>query len=76
MVLINSLWFVVKVLGLVFLVGLLFNLILDGIIIKPIMQRAADKKKLEILDIILDKMQNGEIITEDDVDELEEELKN
>lgn len=75
MVLINSLWFVVKVLGLVFLVGLLFNLILDGIIIKPIMQRAADKKKLEILDIILDKMQNGEIITEDDVDELEEELK-
>lgn len=76
MVLINSLWFVVKVLGLVFLVGLLFNLILDAIIIKPIMQRAADKKKLEILDIILDKMQNGEIITEDDVDELEEELKN
>lgn len=75
MVLINSLLFVVKVLGLVFLIGLLFNLILDGIIIKPIMQRAADKKKLEILDIILDKMQNGEIITEDDVDELEEELK-
>ena len=40
MVIINFLWFAIKVLGLVFITGLLLNLILDVIIIEPIMQRA------------------------------------
>ena len=60
MVIINCLWFAIKVLGLVFITGLLLNLILDVIIIEPIMQRAVKRRKLKILDIIIHKMANGE----------------
>ena len=75
MVIINFLWFAIKVLGLVFITGLLLNLILDVIIIEPIMQRAVKRRKLKILDIIIHKMANGEELTKEEVESLDEELK-
>lgn len=62
-----------EVLGLVFVIGMLFNLILDVVIIAPIHNRAAQKKKLEMMDLLLQKVKNGEV--EIEADEVEEEVE-
>lgn len=73
MELINFLIFVVKVLGLIFVIGILFNLILDVVIIQPIHNREANRKKLEMVDALIKKIENGEDIgiTDSDKKEIE-----
>lgn len=60
---IEFLFLVLKVLALISLIIILFDIILDALIIKPIMKRSAEKKEQEIFDLIIEKMKNGEIDT-------------
>lgn len=62
-----------EVLGLIFVIGILFNLILDVVIIQPIHNRAANKKKLEMMDLLMQKVKNGEV--EIEADEIKEEVE-
>lgn len=71
MELINFLIFVVKVLGLIFVIGILFNLILDVVIIQPIHNREANRKKLEMFDALIKRIENGEDIGITDLDKEE-----
>lgn len=51
-----------KILGLIFVIGLLFNLIIDLVIITPIETRLMEKKKRELFDILIKKVEKGEEI--------------
>ena len=75
MIVIEFLLFLLKVSALVFVIGILINLILDVVIIQPLWNRKANKKKLELFDVIIEKAKNGEIVTEDMVEDLEEEIE-
>ena len=63
--LINFLIEVLKASGLIFLIGILFNLIIDVIILKPIQNRAMNKKQEELMDAIIKQIKNGNITIED-----------
>lgn len=75
MIVIDFLVFLAKVFGLIFVIGLLINLILDVVIIQPIENRILQRKRLELLDTIIEKERNGETVTEDTIDELEEKIE-
>lgn len=69
MELINFLVFLFKVFGLVFVIGLIIDLILDVVIIQPIHNRTLHRKRLELLDVIIDKVKKGEDISNLVIDE-------
>lgn len=75
MELIKFLMFVIEVFGLIFVIGLLFNLILDVVIIQPIQNRILMKKRIEFMNIINEKLKNNEDIQIEDVQTLEKELE-
>lgn len=50
-----------EVLGLIFLIGILINLIIDVIIIRPIYTRAANKQKLDLMDSIIKQVKSGDL---------------
>ncbi len=75
MELIKFLMFVIEVFGLIFVIGLLFNLILDVVIIQPIQNRIMMKKRIEFMNIINEKLKNNEDIQIEDVQTLEKELE-
>ena len=62
MILIEFLVFLLKVLGLAFLVGIILNLLIDVIIINPIENRIMQKKRQELFDVIIERIKNGEDI--------------
>lgn len=56
---------VLKVLGLIFLIGIVFNLIIDVIILRPIQNRIMNKKQEELMDAIIKQIKKGNITIED-----------
>ena len=62
MELIGFLIFLIKVFGLIFVIGILANLILDIVIITPIETRLMEKRKRELFDILIKKIEKGEEI--------------
>lgn len=76
MELIKCLIFILEVLGLVFVIGIVINLILDVIIIEPIMKRKMIISKAKLFDLIVEKAKNGEDILNCKVDEIEKEIEN
>lgn len=75
MIVIKFLLFLLGVSALIFFIGILINLILDVVIIQPLWNRKANKKKLELLDVIIEKAKNGEIVTEDVLEDVEEKIE-
>lgn len=75
MELIKFLIFVLEVFGLIFVIGLLFNLILDVVIIQPIQNRIINQKRIEFMNIINEKLKNNEDIQIEEVQTLEKELE-
>lgn len=74
----NLIMFLIKtleVLGLTFVIGMVFNLILDVVIIGPIHNRVAQKQKLEMMKLLMEKVKNGEVEIEANGIE-EEEIEN
>lgn len=66
MSLIGFLVFLVKILGLIFAIGLLLDLIFEVVIMTPIRSIGLAKKRKEAADLILDKLKNNE--TEEEID--------
>ena len=62
MELIGFLIFLIKVFGLIFVIGILANLILDIVIITPIETSLMEKRKRELFDILIKKIEKGEEI--------------
>lgn len=62
MELIKSLIFILEVLGLVFVIGIVVNLILDILIIEPIMNRKMLIKKAKLYDLAIEKFNEEEKI--------------
>lgn len=52
---------VLEVLGLIFLIGILINLIIDVIIIRPIYIRATNKQKIDLMDSIIKQIKSGDL---------------
>lgn len=75
MIVIDFLVFLVKVLALVFAIGFLINLILDAVIIQPIENRIVHRKRLQLIDAIIEKERSGENVTKDTIEEIEEEIE-
>lgn len=50
-----------EVLGLLFLIGIVVNLIIDVIIIRPIYVRAVNKQKLDLMDSIIKQISEGNV---------------
>lgn len=50
-----------EVLGLIFLIGILINLIIDVIIIRPIYIRATNKQKIDLMDSIIKQVKSGDL---------------
>ena len=75
MELIKSLIFVLEILGLVFVIGLVVNLILDVVIIDPIMNRKMMIRKAKLFDLLIEKIQKGEDIPGITVDEIKEKIE-
>jgi hypothetical protein len=75
MELIKSLIFILEVLGLVFLIGLVVDIILDTIIINPILNRKMLIQKARLFDLIIEKMKNGEDIPDFPLESVEQEEK-
>lgn len=50
-----------EVLGLIFLIGILINLIIDVIIIRPIYIRATNKQKLDLMDSVIKQLKDGDL---------------
>lgn len=78
MAVIKFLGMAVAVLALVFVIGVIFNLILDVVIIQPILNRQIFKRKLELMDILNDKISKCESIekvAELNVDDIEKEIE-
>lgn len=73
MELIKSLIFILEVLGLVFLIGLVVDIILDTIIINPILNRKMLIQKARLFDLIIEKMKNGEDIPDFSLESVEQE---
>lgn len=61
--LIDCLIFMLKVMALLSLILILFDIILDALIITPITKRNEKKKQLEIYDFLIEKLKNGDIET-------------
>ena len=59
--LITFLMQVLEVLGLIFLIGILINLIIDVIIIRPIYIRATNKQKIDLTDSIIKQVKSGDL---------------
>lgn len=59
--LITFLMQVLEVLGLIFLIGILINLIIDVIIIRPIYIRATNKQKIDLMDSIIKQVKSGDL---------------
>ncbi len=59
--LITFLMQVLEVLGLIFLIGILLNLIIDVIIIRPIYIRATNKQKLDLMDSVIKQLKDGDL---------------
>ena len=59
--LITFLMQVLEVLGLIFLIGILLNLIIDVIIIRPIYIRATNKQKLDLMDSVIKQVKDGDL---------------
>lgn len=81
MELINFLVFLLKACGLIFVIGILINLILDTVIINPIINRRIEMKKIKIMDMLIEKVKNGEDISKFKIDadtlkaEIEEKIE-
>lgn len=75
MELIKSLIFILEVLGLVFLIGVVVDIILDTIIINPILNRKMLIQKARLFDLIIEKMKNGEDIPDFSLESVEQEEK-
>lgn len=75
MELIKSLIFILEALGLVFLIGLVVDIILDTIIINPILNRKMLIQKARLFDLIIEKMKNGEDIPDFSLESVEQEEK-
>ena len=75
MELVKFLVYTLEVLGLVFIIGILFNLILDAVIIAPIQNRRIARQRAKMIDLVLEKMENGEDIPKFDIDEIEKEIE-
>lgn len=73
MELIKSLIFILEVLGLVFLIGSVVDIILDTIIINPILNRKMLIQKARLFDLIIEKMKNGEDIPDFSLESVEQE---
>ena len=67
---------ILKVVGLIFLIGIVVELIVSVLIVTPIKTIIGYKKKSRLLDILMEKVANGEDLTNDDVQELEEKIEN
>ena len=52
---------VLEILGLIFLIGILINLIIDVIIIRPIYIRATNKQKIDLMDSIIKQVKSGDL---------------
>ena len=50
-----------EVLGLIFLIGILINLIIDVIIIRPIYIRATNKQKIDLMDSIIKQVKSSDL---------------
>lgn len=50
-----------EVLGLIFLIGILINLIIDVIIIRPIYIRATNKQKIDLMDSTIKQVKSGDL---------------
>ena len=50
---------VLEVLGLISLIGILINFIIDVIIIRPIYTRAANKQKFDLMESIIKQIREG-----------------
>lgn len=75
MELIKSLIFILEVLGLVFLIGVVVDIILDTIIINPILNRKMLIQKARLFDLLIEKMKNGEDIPDFSLESVEQEEK-
>lgn len=81
MELINFLVFLLKASGLIFVIGILINLILDTVIINPIINRRIEMKRIKIMDMLIEKVKNGEDISKFKIDadtlkaEIEEKIE-
>lgn len=75
MELIKSLIFILEVLGLVFLIGVVVDIILDVIIINPILNRKMLIQKARLFDLLIEKMKNGEDIPDFSLESVEQEDK-
>lgn len=75
MELIKSLIFILEVLGLVFLIGVVVDIILDTIIINPILNRKMLIQKARLFDLIIEKMKKGEDIPDFSLESVEQEEK-
>lgn len=75
MELIKSLIFILEVLGLVFLIGVVVDIILDTIIINPILNRKMLIQKARLFDLIIEKMKNGDDIPDFSLESVEQEDK-
>lgn len=73
--LIEFLIYVVKVFGLIFVIGFLFNIILDTIIINPIQNRRLENRRIKIMDILITRLENGEDISEIGLEEVIKEIE-
>ena len=75
MELIKALIFILEVLGLLFVIGVVINLILDVIIIDPIINRKMLIRKAKLFDLLIEKIKNGEEIPGIAVDKVKEEIE-
>ena len=75
MELIKSLIFILEVLGLVFLIGVVVDIILDTIIINPILNRKMLIQKARLFDLIIEKMKNGDDIPDFSLESVKQEDK-
>ena len=74
MELLNFLVFAAKVVGLIFIIGLLLDLIVDVVIMTPIKSIMAARRKKQIMDLIINKLENGEDLEKEDVENMKKEI--
>lgn len=75
MALINYLVYLLKIFGLILVLGILFNLILDVVIIQPIQNRILRGKKVKLFKTLMKKIENGEEISKTDLDLIKEKIE-
>lgn len=75
MALINYLVYLLKIFGLILVLGILFNLILDVVIIQPIQNRILRGKQVKLFKTLMKKIENGEEISKTDLDLIKEKIE-